>query len=256
MSTRHVFPSVRYGLTWRNAVMFVQSCALLVLGVLSVGLTACVDEPQDTALGVPSHDAPDLPEDLPLQSPSGMPDATVVADAGSRGDAATAESVTDAAVRPGPFTLVPIGFPMAGNELSFPPTAYPPTNQSPPLRWFGVPSQAKSLALVFRDLGNGAIKWIVWDIPPTVTAVPANISKVRKPPEVPGSSQLGSLSNIGYAGPGMGARLYDFTVWALTVQRLPGTERRTTAEIFNNVLPRHRLATSTSVVARNTRNLR
>jgi Raf kinase inhibitor-like YbhB/YbcL family protein len=152
--------------------------------------------------------------------------------------------------------MTPIGFPMAGDELTFPESANPPTNASPEFTWTGVPAGAKSLALVFRDLGNGAVKWILWDIPPTVRRAPPNISKVAEPPEVPGSSQLGSLNNQGYAGPGSGARQYDFVLWALDAEKLPDTDGRTTAEIRNELLPMHDIATTEPILVRNTRNMR
>lgn len=155
----------------------------------------------------------------------------------------------------GEFTLTPVGFPMYMNELTFPETANPPANQSPEFEWKNVPPGAKSLALVFRDLGNGAVKWVLWDIPPTLTRVPSNISKTAMPSEVPGSRQLGSLNNQGYAGPGMGARQYDFKLWALDVERLPVTAGKSTVQINDDILPMHDLATTAPVLVRNTRNL-
>jgi Raf kinase inhibitor-like YbhB/YbcL family protein len=181
----------------------------------------------------------------------GMPvseGGTPAADGGSAGSPSPDAATVDA------FVLTPVGFPMAGAELTFPEAANPPTNASPELTWSGVPAKSQSLALVFRDLGNGAIKWILWDLPPTLTRVPPNISKVAMPPELPGSHQLGSLDNPGYAGPGRGARQYDFKLWALDVAQLPVTSRLTTAQIHADVLPRHELATSTPVLVRNTRN--
>jgi phosphatidylethanolamine-binding protein (PEBP) family uncharacterized protein len=154
------------------------------------------------------------------------------------------------------FVLTPVGFPMAGDELTFPESANPPTNESPEFTWTGVPAEALSLALVFRDLGNDAVKWILWDIPPSAMRVPPNITKVAQPPDVPGSSQLGSLDNQGYAGPGSGARQYDFVLWALDVAKLPDTNGRTTAEIRMEILPMHEIATTEPVLVRNTRNLR
>jgi len=155
-----------------------------------------------------------------------------------------------------PFTLLPLGFPMYGDELTFPEAANPPANESPAFAWSGVPAGTKSLALAFRDLGNGAVKWVLWDIPPTTPGVPANISKSAMPPEVPGSSQLGSLNNQGYAGPGSGARQYDFTLWALDVERLPVSSRLTTVQIHDDIMSMHEIAKTAAVLVRNTRNLR
>lgn len=176
-------------------------------------------------------------------------------EAGSgRADAATPDaSSADSA---GSFVLIPVDFPMYNDELTFPESANPPSNQSPAFEWRGVPSEAKSLALVFRDLGNGAVKWILWDMPPDLTRVPSNISKTSMPSEVPGSSQLGSLDNQGYAGPGSGARQYDFKLWALKVDKLPVTGRLTTKQIHDELLPKHVISQTAPVLLRNTRNLR
>ncbi len=145
---------------------------------------------------------------------------------------------------------------MAGDELTFPESANPPANESPEFEWMGVPTGAKSLALVFRDLGNGAVKWILWDIPPALMRVPPNISKTAMPTEVPGSRQLGSLNNQGYAGPGSGARQYDFKLWALDVATLPVGPGLTTVEIHDELLTMHDLATTAPILVRNTRNTR
>jgi phosphatidylethanolamine-binding protein (PEBP) family uncharacterized protein len=76
------------------------------------------------------------------------------------------------------------------------------------------------------------------------------------PSEVPGSSQLGSLDNQGYAGPGSGARQYDFKLWALDTAKLPVTRGLTTAQIHRDVLPAHDIAITEPILVRNTRNLR
>lgn len=144
---------------------------------------------------------------------------------------------------------------MAGDELTFPDSANPPQNVSPEFTWTGVPAESRSLALAFRDLGNGAVKWLIWDIPPSTTHLPPNISKVAMPPEVPGSSQLGSLNNQGYAGPGSGARQYDFTLWALDIEHLPVNGRETTVEIHDQLFTMHEIAKTEPVLVRNTRNL-
>jgi len=179
---------------------------------------------------------------------SGAAQTTSAAGSGGAGTPATIDN-------PQPFVLIPIGFPMYGDELTFPPAANPPENASPAFEWRGVPTNAKSLALVFRDLGNGAVKWILWDIPPSLTRIPANISKTAMPAEVPGSSQLGSLDNQGYAGPGSGARQYDFTLWALDTAKLPVTRQPTTVQIHDDVLPDHDIGKSPAILVRNTRNL-
>jgi Raf kinase inhibitor-like YbhB/YbcL family protein len=166
--------------------------------------------------------------------------------AGGTLDAAVADATTTT-----PFTLTAVGASMLGADAyAFPATALPPTNQSPGFMWTGVPKEAKSLVLVFRDLENGAVKWVIWDIPPSVTHVPANVSRQAMPAEIPGSSQLGSLGNQGYAGPCCTDRSYEFVLWALDVEELPGTVLASTARIHTEILPDHDLATTPPLIMR------
>jgi len=198
-------------------------------------------------------------------APGGMTAAAVGGGAGSLAAAGAVASGPGAAAGAGGaadegntastrFILTPVNFPMAGDELTFPETANPPTNQSPEFTWTGVPAEARTLALAFRDLGNSAVKWIIWDMPPTLMHIPPDIMPVAMPSEVPGSSQLGSLDNQGYAGPGSGARQYDFTLWALDIDKLPVTPRMTTVQI-HELLEMHEVEKTPPVLVRNTRNL-
>lgn len=149
------------------------------------------------------------------------------------------------------FSLAPVGVPMLNaQEFAFPASALPPTNQSPEFNWSGVPTGAKSLALVFRDLSAGAVKWVLWDIPPTLMQVPTGVGNQANPPEVPGSSQLGSLGNQGYAGPCCTNNQYEFVLWALDVDKLPGTARLSTAQIRDTLLTAHDLASTKPVLMR------
>lgn len=200
---------------------------------------------------------PENPKACGLDSEdAGTSEGDAAPPAAGSGDAPAPDAAAGDAAAAAKFELTPVGFPMAGAELTFPESANPPTNESPEFTWTGVPAGSKSLALAFRDLGNGAVKWIIWDIPPTVTHLPPNVSPVAMPSEVPGSSQLGSLDNQGYAGPGSGARQYDFTLWALDVDKLPVTARQTTVQIHDEVMTMHQLAKTAPVLVRNTRNQR
>jgi Raf kinase inhibitor-like YbhB/YbcL family protein len=148
------------------------------------------------------------------------------------------------------FRLVTSATLLGPDEYAFPATALPPMNQSPELSWSGVPAEAKSLALVFTDVTSTAYKWVLWDIPPAVTRVPAAIRSEAMPMEVPGASQLGSLGNQGYAGPCCADHRYEFVLWALNVEKLPDTARRSTAELRQSVLPAHQIATTEPVQMR------
>ena len=149
------------------------------------------------------------------------------------------------------FAVMPVGAAMlSSGEFAFPAAAVPPTNQSPEFTWRGVPSAAKSLALVFRDLSGGAVKWIVWDIPPALNHLPANLGNAPNPGQVPGSSQLGSLGNQGYAGPCCTDHTYDFVLWALDVEKLPGTAGQSTKAIRDTLLDMHDVASTEPVLMR------
>jgi phosphatidylethanolamine-binding protein (PEBP) family uncharacterized protein len=109
-----------------------------------------------------------------------------------------------------------------------------------------VPKGTQSLALVFRDRGLDLVRWLLWDIPPTVMQLPEGIAPVPNPTEVPGSSQLGSLLT-GYSPPRVPNGNYEFTLWALDVKMLPNTFGLTADQILQRRLPMHVIATTPPV---------
>jgi Raf kinase inhibitor-like YbhB/YbcL family protein len=142
------------------------------------------------------------------------------------------------------FALMPVGATMIDAQTyAFPADAQPPTNHSPEFSWGGVPAAAKSLVLTFRDDTAGAVKWVIWDMPPATMHLPSGVgTSAAMPTEVPGSSQLGSLGNQGYAGPCCMQNHYQFVLWALDVDKLPDTAGLSTAQIYDMLLPKHMLA--------------
>jgi phosphatidylethanolamine-binding protein (PEBP) family uncharacterized protein len=136
--------------------------------------------------------------------------------------------------------------------FAFPASALPPVNQSPAYAWTGVPAEAKSLTLVFRDVSSAAppVKWILWDIPPNTMQVPANMGSSAHPTQIPGSSQLGSLGSQGYAGPCCSDHEYEWVLYALDVPMLPNSERLSTGQIRMDLLLKHDIAQSTPVLMR------
>ena len=142
--------------------------------------------------------------------------------------------------------------PLADQSFAFPASALPPLNRSPGFRWAGVPATAKSLALVFRDVSSATppVKWILWDVPAVVMEVPANLGSSAHPTQIPGSSQLGSLGNQGYAGPCCDDHAYEWILYALDVASLAGTERMSTAQIRMDLLLQHDVAQSKPVMMR------
>ena len=185
-----------------------------------------------------------------------MPIATA-AGSGGMSAAPTQGGTSGAAGEPtasaGPLTLTPTDAkPLPDGFFAFPASAVPPTNQSPGYRWMGVAAAAKRPALVSRG-GSSAtppVKWILWDIPPTVTQVPTNMGNSAHPTQIPGSSQLGSLGNQGYAGPCCEDHEYEWILYALDVDKLSGTERLSTAQIRSDLLLQHDVAQSKPVMMR------
>jgi phosphatidylethanolamine-binding protein (PEBP) family uncharacterized protein len=152
---------------------------------------------------------------------------------------------------PARFELAPAYEVMVdAKHFAFPVTARPPRNVSPAFTWRGVPSSAKSLVLVFRDVTDDTppVKWVLWDMPPSRTGIPAGLGSAARPPLVPGASQLGSRGNQGYAGPCCVGNRYEWVIYALNVEKLPVTRGLTTAQIYSTVLPRYTISKSDPVL--------
>jgi Raf kinase inhibitor-like YbhB/YbcL family protein len=173
-------------------------------------------------------------------------------------EAAPADSAPAPDVASGPDTatelrLTSSGFLMKDGELIFPASASYPMDQSPPFAWSGAPPATRSFALTFVDKSNAATKWVVWDIPRDTVMLPGNLSKTVHPGELPASSQRGSLGRTGYSGPGVPGpplHVYEFVLWALDVEQLPGTAGLTTADLRTRLLPMHAVAMSAALVAK------
>lgn len=127
--------------------------------------------------------------------------------------------VTSPAFEPG--ALIPRKFTEDGENLS------------PPIRWTGVPPDAKELALICDDPDAPRpepwVHWVIYKIPFNATGLPENVAKTARPPE-PGGVMQGknTWDKIGYGGPappkGHGAHHYHFRVYALnaTLNVSPG----------------------------------
>ncbi|MBI5855004.1 MAG: YbhB/YbcL family Raf kinase inhibitor-like protein, partial [Nitrospirae bacterium] len=103
-------------------------------------------------------------------------------------------------------------------------------NVSPELRWEQAPKDAKRFAVTVYDpdapTGSGWWHWLIFNIPPGVTWLPAGAGK----PDGSGAPQ-GSIQSMtdfgqqGYGGPcppqGDKPHRYIFTVYALKVDQLP-----------------------------------
>ena len=100
-----------------------------------------------------------------------------------------------------------------------------PNNESPALSWTAGPANARSYAVALTALQGNTVLWVMWDIPPDVKELPADISRNNvSPPEVPGAQQRNFQGTPGYTGPSANlqasGRMYRFDVWALEVDTL------------------------------------
>lgn len=103
-------------------------------------------------------------------------------------------------------------------------------NVSPELRWQHAPKEAKSFAVTVYDpdapTGSGWWHWLIFNIPPSVTSLPANAGKPDGGLAPGGAIQsVTDFGQRGYGGPcppvGNKPHRYIFTVYALKVDQLP-----------------------------------
>ncbi|HSA62546.1 MAG TPA: YbhB/YbcL family Raf kinase inhibitor-like protein [Nitrospiraceae bacterium] len=103
-------------------------------------------------------------------------------------------------------------------------------NVSPELRWENAPKDAKSLAVTVYDpdapTGSGWWHWVIFNISPGVTGLPAGAGKSDGSSAPKGSIQsMTDFGQPGYGGPcppqGDKPHRYVFTVYALKVDQLP-----------------------------------
>ena len=97
------------------------------------------------------------------------------------------------------------------------------TNLSPPLAWGHGPDGTKSYAIVLNDTTIDFLHAIIYDIPESVTALPANVQKVYAPTSPAGAHQTKNYKGtFGYAGPcPTTEHVYEFVLYALDVAALP-----------------------------------
>lgn len=95
---------------------------------------------------------------------------------------------------------------------------------SPPLKWSGVPKEAKELALICDDPDAPRpepwVHWVIYKLPASLTELPENVAKQASPPRPAGAVQgKNSWGKLGYGGPmpppGHGVHHYHFKLYAL-----------------------------------------
>jgi Raf kinase inhibitor-like YbhB/YbcL family protein len=119
-------------------------------------------------------------------------------------------------------------------------------NMSPPLSWGPGPAGTKSYAVVLMHLPTPE-HWVIWDIPAAVTSLPENIEHQPKPAMPAGAKQsyamLDGFTGSGYLGPCPQAvgqpQTYQFTLYALDTETLPGLTDSSSPGEAANVVKMH-----------------
>ena len=110
---------------------------------------------------------------------------------------------------------------------------------------------------MLQDLSGGSTHWVIWNIPATVTALPANVDRTTAMPANPaGSQQCGkgtdAATKFGYIGPGAPCNVYEFMVYALSVSPFTPTSTTDPAMVRTqlNGLPAATLLGTTAISGR------
>jgi len=101
-------------------------------------------------------------------------------------------------------------------------------NVSPALRWSGAPAGTQSFALMVHDpdapTGSGWWHWVVYDIPASVSSLPAGAGdphkKLMPAGAVQGRTDYGSVGYGGPCPPPGKPHHYNFRLYALKVPKL------------------------------------
>lgn len=116
-----------------------------------------------------------------------------------------------------------------GNEQVFNSFGCTGKNISPELHWDNAPADTKSFAITVYDpdapTGSGWWHWVVFNIPSTIHALPANAGKPDSDVPQGAIQSLTDFGQPGYGGPcppkGDKPHRYVFTIYALKVDQLP-----------------------------------
>jgi phosphatidylethanolamine-binding protein (PEBP) family uncharacterized protein len=119
--------------------------------------------------------------------------------------------------------------------------------RSPVFTWTAHP-EAMSYALSMYDrTNNNSTHWVMYDIPATVTTLPANLAHMTPAPEVPGAKHTSFGGSVGYFGPGAGGcNTYVFEVHAMKAATTPASGAPNA--IRNTILPANRVAKTPEVL--------
>lgn len=117
---------------------------------------------------------------------------------------------------------------------------------SPPLAWTAGPAGTKSYAIVLNDTSISFLHFIVYDIPASVTALPASLEAAYAPASPAGVHETKSFKGtFGYAGPCPPAlHVYEFVLYALDVAALPGVTQDVSLADAQTAIMAHSLGTA------------
>jgi Raf kinase inhibitor-like YbhB/YbcL family protein len=120
------------------------------------------------------------------------------------------------------------------------------TNVSLPLAWGAGPAGTMSYAIVLNDTTISFLHAIVYDIPASVTALPADVQQVYAPTTPAGAHQTKNYKGaFGYAGPCPGTEhVYEFVLYALDVAALPGVTQNVTLAVAEAAIKAHSLGST------------
>lgn len=126
-------------------------------------------------------------------------------------------------------------------------------NSSPQLSWHGLPKETKSLAVTSYDpdapTGSGFWHWIAYDINVNTKSLSEGASNTNAMPagSVEVSNDAGSVGYIGACPPkGNGRHRYQFTIYALDVDKLP-VPPGTTPAIIRFTIYKHAISKATII---------
>lgn len=123
------------------------------------------------------------------------------------------------------------------------------SNTSPQLSWSGAPPETKSFVVTLFDpdapTSTGFWHWVVYNIPATVTTLPAGAGSTASPVKGAGSG-FADFGFNHYGGPcppvGDSPHHYIFTVYALDVPKMEGAGPHTTGAVVMFSMRGHLLA--------------
>ncbi len=115
-------------------------------------------------------------------------------------------------------------------------------NISPPLKWEGVPSTAKSLLLICYDphpVAKNWVHWLVINLSPQDGELQEGASTKKIPP--PAKELKNSYGFVGYGGPqpppGTGKHPYIFELYALSTERINLPDKPKYEEVLSVIKP-------------------